>query len=281
MSRVAITRTTALYPTAVFIQWDVQSDDNGVFFVDVFRSGGPTGPWEPIAVGLREAYNFVDEQFNLPPSPPSNANGSEPVSLFSLSREIFYMVTVTPPTGGADAFSSPAVPVEPGLDKRTRLLKRKLLRDLAVGFKRLNGVPLSLLKRRRWGPRCPICWDSTLREATLEHCATCFGTGFEGGYWAQVRVRGRREAAAVQTQLAAHGETDIKYADFILLDFPRLEYKDVLVDLRTGDRYEVQRMTPTELKGVTVHQKLTTSLLGRNAIEYTVPIDLIENPGFY
>lgn len=281
MSSVSITRTTALYPTKVFVQWDVSSDESGAFFVDVFRAGGPAGPWESIAVGLREAYNFVDEAFSLPPSPPSNANGREPVNLFSLSREIFYKVTVTPPSGGAAAFSSPAVPVEPGLDKRTRLLKRKLLRDLSVGFRRLNGVPLSLLKRRRWGSRCPVCWDQVLREATQEHCLTCFGTGFEGGYWSPVRVRGRREAATVQTQLSAHGETDVKYADYILLDFPRLEYKDVVVDLRSGDRYEVQRMTPTELKGVTVHQKLTASLLGRNAIEYEVPVDLIENPGLY
>lgn len=283
MSQATITRTVALYPTRVFIQWDVQSDESGLFFVDVFRAGGPAGPWEAVAVGLREAYNFVDEQFDLPPpsSPPSNPNGREPVTLFSLSRDIFYMVTITPPSGTPEAFSSRPVPIEPGLDKRTRLLKRKLLRDLSVGFKRLNGVPLSLLKRRRWGPRCPDCWDPTLREATMEHCPTCFGTGFERGYWAPVQARGRREAATVQTQLSAHGETDVEYADFLLLDFPRLEYKDVVIDLRSGDRYEVQRMTPTQLKGVTVHQKLTASLLGRNSIEYEVPVDLIESPGLY
>jgi hypothetical protein len=283
VSEATITRTVALYPTRVFVQWDVQSDESGPFFVDVLRAGGPAGPWEAVAVGLRDAYNFVDEQFDLPPppSPPSNPNGRGPVTLFSLSRDVFYMVTVTPPSGTPKAFSSRPVPIEPGLDKRTRLLKRKLLRDLSVGFKRLNGVPLSLLKRRRWGPRCPDCWDPTLREATREHCPTCFGTGFEGGYWAPVRVRGRREAATVQTQLSAHGETDVEYADFLLLDFPRLEYKDVVIDLRSGDRYEVQRMTPTQLKGVTVHQKLTTSLLGRDSVEYEVPVDLVESPGLY
>ena len=281
MSRATITRTTALYPTRVFLQWDVESDESGPFLVDVFRSGSPTGPWEAVAVGLREAYNFVDERFDLPPPPPSNPNGREPVTLFSLSRDIFYMITATPPSGTSGAFSSRPVPVEPGLDRRTRLLKRKLLRDLSVGFRRLNGVPLSLLKRRRWGPRCPDCWDATLREATREHCPVCFGTGFEGGYWAPIRVRGRREAAAVQTQLSAHGETDVKYADFLLLDFPHLEYKDVVVELRSGDRYEVQRMTPTELKGVTVHQKLTASLLGRNSIEYEIPVGFVESPELY
>lgn len=281
MSRVSITRTTALYPSQVFVQWDVVSDENGTFLVDVFRSGGPNGPWESIAVGLRDAYNVIDDRFGLPPGPPSNANGREPLNLFSLSREIFYMVTVTPPSGSTNAFSSPATPVEPGLDRRTRLLKRKLLRDLSVGFKHLNGVPFALLKRRRWGPRCPECWDPVLHEATREHCPECFGTGFQDGYWRQVRVRGRREAASTQTQLTAHGESDVKYADFIVLDFPRLEYKDLVIDLRSNDRYEIQRTSSTELKGITVHQKLATSLLGRNSVEYEVPVDVIENPGLY
>jgi hypothetical protein len=281
VSQVSITRTTALYPSAVFVQWDITSDESGTFLVDVFRAGGPVGPWEPVVVGLRNAYNVIDDKFGTPPSPPSNANGREPLNLFSLSREIFYTITVTPPSGTQGAFSSLSTPVEPGLDRRTRLLKRKLLRDLSVGFRRLNGVPFAILKRRRWGSRCPICWDPVLHEATHEHCPQCFGTGFQDGYWTPVRLRGRREAATVQTQLTAHGESDIKYADFIILDFPRLEYKDLVVDLRNGDRYEVQRMTPTELKGVTVHQKLSASLLGRNSVEYEVPVDLIENPGLY
>jgi len=281
MSKVEVTRTTALYPTSVFVQWSIEFDGTSDILVDVSRSGSPSGPWEPIATGLRDAYNLVDDQFHLPPAPPSGVNGREPVNLFSLSREIFYMVTVTPLSPGAISFSSTPTPVEPGLDKRTRLLKRKLLHDLSVAFKRLNGIPLTVLKRRRWGTRCTSCWDPVLREATQEHCRSCYGTSFEGGYWQQVRVRGRREVGAVQTQLTAQGESDVKYSDFLLLDFPRVEYKDIIVDLRTNSRYEVQRMTPTELKGVTIHQKVATSLLGRNAVEYEVPIDLTETPGLY
>lgn len=281
MSLVTITRTTALYPSSVFVQWDVSSDESGTFLVDLFRAGGPDGPWEPVATGLRDAYNALDVEFGAPPALPSNRNGREPLNLFSLSRELFYQVTVTPPSGPTAAFSSAPTPVEPGLDTRTRLLKRKLIRDMAVAFKRLNGVPLVVLKRKRWGERCPVCWDPVLREASMEHCPTCFGTGFRDGYWSPTRTRGRREAAAVQTQLTAHGESDVKYADFLILDFPRLEYKDLVIELRSDSRYEVQRVTPTELKGIAVHQKLTTSLLGRNSVEYDVPVSLIDQPGFY
>lgn len=279
MPEARITRTTALFPTAVFIQWDVESGESGDFFVDVARSQSPTGPWETIATGLRDAYNFVDSQFNLPPA--TSRNGREPVNLFSLSREIYYQLTVTPPSGTAGTFQSEPRPVEPGLDRRTRLLKRKILHDQAVGYKRLNGIPIAVLKRRRWGDRCPRCYDPVNKESTLEHCPACYGTSFLGGYWAPTYIRGRREAATVETNMTAHGDSDRKLNDFNVLDYPLVEFKDLIVDLARNDRYEVQRAHATELKSVTVHQKITASLLGRNSVEYSIPVDPRAVPPLY
>jgi hypothetical protein len=280
LAEARITRTTALYPSAVFLQWDIQSDESGDFFVDVARSQSPEGPWESIASGLREAYNFLDDKFNLPPvSPP--APQREGANLFSLSRAVYYQITVTPPSGSSAAFMSEPTPVEPGLDTRTRLLKRKILHDQAVGYRRLNGIQLVVLKRRRWGDRCPTCWDATLKESTREHCPTCFGTAFAGGYWAPVLIRGRREAAAVTTQMTAHGDTDTKLNDFNVLDYPLVEYKDLIVDLARNERYQVLRTHHTELKSVTVHQKITASLLAHDAVEYTLKVNTTTTPPLY
>jgi hypothetical protein len=280
VSSVHITRTTALFPTAVFLQWDVESDESGAFFVDVARSESPEGPWESVVTGLRSAYNLVDTQFNLPPA-ASGTPGREALNLFSLARAIYYQITVTPPSGVANAFVSEATPVEPGLDTRTRLLKRKILHDQGVGYRRLNGIPLVVLKRRRWGDRCPECYDPVTKESTLEHCAVCFGTAFVGGYWAPVLIRGRREAAAVESQMTSHGDSDTKIADFNVLDYPLIEYKDIIVDVVRNDRYQVQRVHHTELKSVTVHQKLTATLLGRNSVEYKILVDTSAVPALY
>lgn len=280
MSEAHITRTTALYPSAVFIQWDIHADEAGPLFIDLARSQSPEGPWEAVATGLRNAYNFVDDRFNLPPSDPRN-NGREGVNLFSLARNIYYQITVTPPSGSANAFKSHPEPVEPGLDTRTRLLKRKILHDQAVGYRRLNGIPLIVLKRRRWGDRCPDCYDPVNKEATLEHCPSCYGTSFQGGYWAPVLIRGRREAAAVESNITSHGDSDVKMNDFNVLDYPLIEYKDIVVDLMRNERYQVQRVHHTELKSVTVHQKVTGSLLGHNSVEYTLLVDPTAIPPLY
>lgn len=262
------------------MQWDVQSDESGDFFVDVARAEGPSGPWEVIATGLRDAYNFVDQQFNLPPPAPGTA-GRENLNMFSLARVIYYQITVTPPSGTVNSFASEPTPVEPGLDTRTRLLKRKILHDQAVGYKRLNGIPLIVLKRRRWGDRCPKCYDPVTKESTLEHCPVCFGTSFVGGYWAPTLIRGRREVGTVTTNTTAHGDADVEICDFNILDYPLVEYKDIVVDLVRNNRYEVQRAHGTQLKSVTVTQKITASLLGRNSVEYSLLVDPVDVPPLY
>ena len=117
-----VTRTTVLYPSAVFIQWDITTDETGVHIVDVERAGAPGGPWEPVAGSLANAYHYLDDQFNLP-LPARDTDKREGLSLFSLSRDLYYRVTVTPPSGLDNVFRSTPTIVEPGLDTRTRLFK--------------------------------------------------------------------------------------------------------------------------------------------------------------
>lgn len=275
MSKVKIQRTTPLFPNGVFVQWDIESDESGAHYVDVLRAGAPEGPWEPVASQLLDAFNVLDD---LQPVATPVVTREAP-NQYSLSRQIYYRIDVTPPSG--TVFQSEVLPVEPHLDTRTKLLKRKIQRDQAVGYKRLNGVPLIVLKRRRWGERCPVCFDPTTKQALIEHCSTCYGTSFTGGYWTPVLIRGRREAASVQTNASSHGDNDVKIADFNILDYPLVEYQDLIIDIVRGDRYEIQRAHETELKSVPVHQKVTASLLNRGSVEYSVLVDPYATPPLY
>jgi hypothetical protein len=277
---VEITRTTALYPTAVFLQWNIFPEESGTHLVDVDRAGAPNGPWEPIAQSLANAYQYLDAHFNLPPPPRPN-DIREGLQFFSLARDVYYRVTVTPPSGSTNAFSSAPTPVEPGLDRPNRMLKRKILYDETIALKRLNGIPIVALKRRHWGTRCRDCYDPSLREGTMEHCRTCFGTTFEGGYWSPVLIRGRRSPAPVQTQMSPEGKSEVKLVNFILLDYPHLEPDDLLVDVRRNDRFIVRAVTATELQTVPVHQTVSASLVERGATEYEVLVDPYTTPPLY
>ena len=272
--KVEITRTTALFPTAVFVQWDATpepGDSVTDFYVTLERSGSADGPWELVAETLKDTYHYLDSKFNLPP--PG-------LNLFSLNRVLYYRVTLTDDANTVLVVSDPT-PVEPGLDTRTRLLKRKILHDESTGFRRLNGVPFAVLKRRHWGQRCTRCYDPATKESTEEHCPLCFGATYLGGYWAPVYVRGRREPTPVQTQMSPHGVTERQAASMIILDYPAVEYHDLIVDLRRNDRWLVEVVSPTELKGVVVHQKLLGSNLSRNSVEFTLKVDPKATPPLY
>ena len=248
--RLTITRTTALFPTAVFVQWNVE-EPSETFSINVERAGSLEGPWD--VVGISAGYHYLDAASDL--------------NLFSLSRNLYYRISIP------GVATSAAVGVEPGLDTRTRLFKRKILHDEAVGFRHLNGIALLAIKRRRWGERCTYCYDPATKESTEEHCPKCYGTTYLGGYWAPVGIRGRRDPAPVQAQMSAHGVTERRATNFTILDYPHLERGDLLVDLRSNDRWIVEMMSPTEMKGVIVHQKLACSDLSRNSVEYLFPVD--------
>jgi len=278
--KLRITRMTALYPSSVFVQWDITPEPNDVtdYWISVERSGGPEGPWELLASNLKNAYHFLDSHFNAPiPERPDATK--EGLNLLSLSKQVYYRIT------GIDGHKAVVVgdptPIEPDLDVRTRLLKRKMQFDEGLGFKVLNGISLSVLKRRHWGIRCKICYDPVTKDGLQEHCKSCFGTTFEGGYWSPVLIRGRKDVAPVQTQMSPHGKTDRAVTTFTLLDYPKLEHGDVVVDLRKDDRYFIEMVTTTELKGIPVHQKITGSLLARDAVEYEIPANTLTTPRLY
>ena len=81
--------------------------------------------------------------------------------------------------------------------------------------------------------------------------------------------------------MSAHGDSDVKKATFTILDYPHVEKYDVIVDLRRNDRYEVEMVTATELKGVYVHQTISASLLARSSVEYVILVDPANTPPLY
>lgn len=272
-------RTTALFPTRVFIQWDIQDpSESGVYYADIERATSPEGPWLTIAHALPNAFHYLDD---LTVNLPDDTEPKEGPNLFSLQRNIFYRVVVTPPSGRANSVISAPQSIEPGLDKNARLLKRKILRDETVAFQKLNGIELIVLKKLHWGYRCTVCFDPVTKDIVLEHCSNCYGTGFTGGYATPVRIRGRIAPQPVQTQISPHGMLETQHTRLTVLDYPELEPGDLVTDLRRNDRYVVKSVTPTTLKTVIVHQVATISLLSRDAVEYELLVDPYTTPSIY
>lgn len=273
---VKITRTLPLHPLGCFLQWDlVGATETGTYLFDVYRGASPEGPWTQLAGGVPNAYNHIDRLPNSPLTAVSND-----VNDLSLSRGIYYRVVATPPSGTANQATTVSI-IEPMLTGRQRLLKRKFLRDLAIGLKRLNGVPIALVKRMHWGPRCTRCYDKYTKDVVRANCTLCMGTGFIPGFHTPVVTLARRSPTAVETAMSPEGKQDSNVLSLWMLDAPRAEENDVLVFLADGRRFEVKKVLPTELKTVTVHQKLIVSELAKSSVEYRLTVDPTRIPPLF
>lgn len=69
-------------------------------------------------------------------------------------------------------------------DKRDWLIANRIIKKEMLLLRKRSGQDGVLLKRRAFGLPCPKCLDPATGEPTNSHCDVCFGTGFEGGYYA-------------------------------------------------------------------------------------------------
>jgi hypothetical protein len=272
---VSVIRTLSLFPNGVFLQWELTGAvESGPYLATVFRSGSPGGPWDLLVDSSPDLASFTDH-FPLPASPTN----TDPNQL-SLSRGLFYRVRVVPPSGPSAAAEVVSA-VEPLLTGRQRLVRRKIVRDEYVMLSRLNGVEVAVLKRKHWGQRCPKCFDPYTGESMRGSCGTCFGTTFVGGFFDPIVVWAKRSPVPVQVALSPEGKAETAFTGIIMLDAPAVRDDDVLVFLRDNRRFLVRRVLPTELRTVTVHQRLEVSELARSDVLYRFPVDFQAAPRLF
>jgi hypothetical protein len=267
---VEIVKVTPLYPKKVLLQWDIQDPPAaGSYTFTIERSGSTSGPWTLVVAGLQNTYNYFDDFSTL--------TKEHDINLLSLQRNVYYRITAAPPTGSA--VTSEPHGFEPSeLSPMARGLRRRLRHDQLITYKKINGVKLAISKRRRWGPRCTVCFDPVSKAALHSHCEACYGTGFADGYWTSVIMWGRISPDKVAVQGAPAGVVESSGHVITLLDVPRLQDDDLITELDTNRRYVVRRQLQTELRRYPVHQQVQVSQLSRNAVEYLIAVDSSLSP---
>ena len=273
---IKISRTLPLYPLGTFIQWElVAPTESGTYIFSVDRAGSPEGPWEPVIAGLQNAYNHVDRM------PSVLTAGTQPVNQLSLVRGIFYRVTVVPPSGPANRAQTVSA-VEPQLDGKQKLLKRKILRDVGLMLRKLEGVEVAVCKRMHWGLICTACRDPYTKNIIRTHDPACLGTGFQPGYFTPIITLAKRTARAVDVSTVENGgKSDSNLTQITMLDYPALAEDDVIVFLRDNRRFLLKKVLPTELQTVTVTQDVLASELPRSAVEYRIQVDPYRIPPLF
>jgi len=174
---------------------------------------------------------------------------------------------------GSEKIYSEVETIGRDLPRHLFLVKRKILHDELLVLKKLTGVKIAVIKRRHWGEHCSTCYDPNTGRTTRTHCPECLGTGYKNPYHQPFLTYGKRLPEVENINLTrdnAVGSDD--YTKMQLLDFPSLTPQDIIIDLAVNDRYKVEKVEPTELQRVVVHQEVIISKLARTAPEYKILI---------
>lgn len=277
--RVEITQLVARFPKGYFIQWALfDATEGGSYEVTVERAGGPEGPWATVLAATSDQYAVLDELNQQPATltylPPNQLTTSERVT---------YRVRVKAPSGRefecvkeADAFRANATPGALKLLQHKRHLQMEFHKSL-----RYLGTEVLLFKRRRWGTRCPRCYDARTNKVMRADCRACWGVGFEGGYWSPVStqaVRSSLNSTATPTQdKKAEGVS----ADIILPEYPLVEPDDLLICLEDQRRFLLQSQKQPEIRLRGVFQLIDAIELARDHVLFGIPVQPVTTPPLF
>lgn len=274
--KLDITRFAAMYPYGYFVQWtlsNVGPADAGEFRFTLERSGGSSGPWTEV-MAAQDQYAFED-RFN---AVQSTLDELQPNGL-RFFQEIHYRVTATSLLSGRVVSATEGTGPHDA-SRRMQMYLRKGQNYFSRTL-RYNGTPIAILKKRRWGPRCPKCFDKRTKEVIRPNCSVCWATGFVGGYWAPVYSKARRNVSSNASAVTANQKSDSNDASFWLAAYPSLEKDDILISMSDQRRFRCDVRLETEIQLNAVHQEVTAQELPHDHVMMQYPVNFAGFPDTY
>lgn len=258
--------------------------------VDNLVTGGTRVTWELTPAFLDRLDRVGDTRYQLQWSPSGVPNSddwrdvgpaaADPAFLVDPDQRTWvldevkhYRVRLTCAAGVLD--SDPTLPVT-RLSPRHWQIAREVARKEELRNALLAGVPGHLLKARRQGVRC-ACVNPTTRERGNSSCATCYGTGFVGGY--HPPLPGQFAALPpyeAKLMLDHEGGTGTVQPTTLLgrtLASLPVRYEDAWVADDSDDRYYVHKVqTLVNYRGVPVVLGAELRLAPRSDVLYKFPV---------
>jgi len=158
----------------------------------------------------------------------------------------------------------------PARDARIERIAAIRGRRHAFYLDRYVGDRVAVLKRKRFGTRCPDCYSPHARVGVIGKCWTCYGTTWTGGYHTPLITAARVREQPAQQALQQDGAMNVRQAQVSMVAFPWLEVDDVVVELETDKRWRVLASDERVLHSRRYKQSLTVQEIPRSAVEYRV-----------
>lgn len=240
-------------PLPYNFQLQVGRSNLSVFMND---GSGRVDDWVDVGAPVQNTYYVVDATDRL----------------LGKTADLFYRVKVVAGDGGV--YYSDPVGVEGGLSGRDAAIVQEMIRKERLRNASQVGTEGYLLKAYRHGPPCPTCTDAVTGEVTNSHCPTCYGTGFQGGYFppyptfAVMEDYGTRESLNPQTNMSKPVTVPAR-----MLAQPQINSLDVFVEKNSDKRYIIHEYkVVAQHRGVPIAVVAELRLAPYSDVIYTVNV---------
>ncbi len=277
--RIEVTQILSILPRGVFLQWTLRdATESGVYLASVERAGGAEGPWEVILPPTPDQYAVRDALDQAPVS----LSYLSPNQLTLMDR-LHYRIRVKTPSGRELTYvtdtNGPSPNPSPAAAKM--LQHRRHLQLEFTKSLRYLGTQVLLYKRRRWGIRCSRCVDPRTNKVVRSDCRTCWGTGFEGGYWAPYPTEAVRSSLESNVSPTGDKKAEGTSTTILLPTFPTVEPDDVLVCLEDQKRFVMQSQVQPEIRLRGVLQSVGALELSRDHVLFSLNAQPLTVPPLY
>jgi hypothetical protein len=237
----------------VGITWEaIDAPQDFQFFIE--RSGSPEGPFETInSLAICHAYGYIDRTFNLE----------------SVNRYVYYRIRGV--RGDETIFSE----LRELSQENPNYMGLSIARNKQLLLRRFNGTKCYVFIRKTFGPKCKLCYDPVRQKSTSSYCPACFGTTFEGGYFAPILIY-----IYLEHLNKANFKTDLQNLENLRIEnnwcgnFPLFAPGDLIIRAKDeAVRYVIDSpVSHTEQNDVVVEQRFPVTQINLSRIEMKVPV---------
>lgn len=256
--RVKVRSRTSGGGTSVTWEFDPLFQDPlpHVFTLQGARTDADAGDYENIGLSVTNTYYLVD--------PEDRHLGDE--------QDFHYRVKLVTPNG---TYYSAPVDADHRLSFRDWRIARDIIRKEVLRHDLFVSLKGWLLKRRIDGPKCNVCLNS-VGACDDSRCPTCYGTRFQGGYFAPdvafLQLEVANSKIATDLDLATVQESPTIERCRMLGD-PEPKSKDVFVDGETDRRYLIDTIqTAAMIRSFPAVTTVLIKPIGLNDIVYDFPV---------
>lgn len=204
------------------------------FSVEASLSG--VGDWIPVAT-VADGNSFtIDPQRRV----------------WAKNNRLHYRVSLALPEGATA--STQVKQANGNFTQRDARLAAEIVRKELLNLEKFAGTCGYLYKRRHWGTKCSACTDFNTGEVKNSNCQVCYGTGFQGGYFAPVpyfvvQSAKTHRRASVETP---RGTTEDQVESMRGVACPWIDSYDVWFNAATDARYVIHSVKELRHRGIPV-----------------------------